>query len=104
MIIVGGYNVYPRDVDEILFNHPKIREAAVVGKRDDRLGEAVAAFVVLDKDQSMDEEEFFEYCSQSMVKYKRPVDVYFVDSLPKTRTNKISRLELREWLREQSAS
>ena len=104
MILVGGYNVYPRDVDEILFNHPKIREAAVVGKRDDRLGEAVAAFVVLDKDQSMDEEEFFEYCSQSMVKYKRPVDVYFVDSLPKTRTNKISRLELREWLREQSAS
>ncbi len=99
MILVGGYNVYPRDVDEILFNHRKIREAAVVGKRDDRLGEAVVAFVVLDKGQQMDEEEFFAYCSESMVKYKRPVEVHFVDALPKTRTNKISRLELREWLR-----
>ena len=100
MILVGGYNVYPRDVDEILFNHPKIREAAVVGKRDDRLGEVVAAFVVLDKDVAMDEQEFFDYCSESMVKYKRPVEVHFVEALPKTRTNKISRLELREWLRE----
>ena len=99
MILVGGYNVYPRDVDEILFNHPKIREAAVVGKRDNRLGEVVAAFVVLDKSATMDEEEFFAYCAESMVKYKRPVEVHFVDALPKTRTNKISRLELRDWLR-----
>lgn len=104
MILVGGYNVYPRDVDEILFNHPKIREAAVVGKRDNRLGEVVAAFVVLDEGQQMDNEEFFEYCNGSMVKYKRPVEVHFVDSLPKTRTNKISRLELRQWLRERETS
>jgi long-chain acyl-CoA synthetase len=104
MILVGGYNVYPRDVDEILFNHPKIREAAVVGKRDDRLGEVVAAFVVLDQGQEMSEEEFFDYCSESMVKYKRPVEVHFIDALPKTRTNKISRLELRQRLREREAS
>ena len=45
MIIVGGYNVYPREIDEVLFNHPAIREAATVGKRDDRLGEVVVAFV-----------------------------------------------------------
>ena len=104
MILVGGYNVYPRDVDEILFSHPKIREAAVVGKRDDRLGEVVAAFVVLDKGATMDEAEFFDYCAGAMVKYKRPVEVHFVDALPKTRTNKISRLELREWLRERPES
>jgi long-chain acyl-CoA synthetase len=104
MILVGGYNVYPRDVDEMLFNHPKIREAAVVGKRDNRLGEVVAAFVVLDKGQTMDEEEFFTYCGESMVKYKRPVEVHFVDALPKTGTNKISRLELREWLLEREGS
>ena len=103
MIIVGGFNVYPRDVDEILFSHPKIREAAVVGKPDSRLGEVIAAFVVVDQGQSMDDEEFFSYCSDSMVKYKRPVEVHFVDSLPKTGTNKISRPELRQLLSEREA-
>jgi long-chain acyl-CoA synthetase len=104
MILVGGYNVYPRDVDEILFNHPKIREAAVVGKRDNRLGEVVVAFVVLDRGQKMDEAEFFAYCKDSMVKYKRPVEVHFVEALPKSGTNKISRLELRKWLHERASS
>ncbi|HEY8519629.1 MAG TPA: AMP-binding protein [Gammaproteobacteria bacterium] len=99
MVIVGGYNVYPREVDEVLFNHPKIREAATVGKPDPRLGEVLVAFVVLDQGQTMDEEEFFAYCKQQMVKYKRPVEVYFVDSLPKTGTNKINRRALRERLR-----
>jgi long-chain acyl-CoA synthetase len=96
MVIVGGYNVYPREVDEVLFNHPKIREAATVGKRDARLGEVLAAFVVLDDGATMTEDEFFAYCKQEMVKYKRPVEVHFVDALPKTGTNKINRLALRE--------
>jgi len=99
MIIVGGYNVYPRDVDEILFNHPKIREAATVGKADPLLGEVVVAFVVLDAGASLSEEEFFEYCKVSMVKYKRPVEVHFIDALPKTRTNKINRVVLRDMLK-----
>jgi len=102
MVLVGGYNVYPRDVDEVLFNHPLIREAATVGKPDKRLGEVVVAFVVLDKGAKLSEEEFFAYCKDSMVKYKRPVEVYFVDALPKTGTNKINRLELRTKLREVS--
>jgi long-chain acyl-CoA synthetase len=96
MVIVGGFNVYPREVDEVLFKHPKIREAATVGKRDARLGEVLVAFVVLDAGASLTKEEFFEYCKTEMVKYKRPVDVYFVDSLPKTGTNKINRRALRE--------
>ena len=96
MVIVGGYNVYPREVDEVLFKHPKIREAATVGKRDPRLGEVLVAFVVLDEGASLTKDEFFEYCKTEMVKYKRPVDVYFVDSLPKTGTNKINRRALRE--------
>jgi len=96
MVIVGGFNVYPREVDEVLFKHPKIREAATVGKRDPRLGEVLVAFVVLDAGAQLTKEEFFEYCKAEMVKYKRPVDVFFVDSLPKTGTNKINRLALRE--------
>jgi long-chain acyl-CoA synthetase len=101
MILVGGYNVYPRELDEVLFNHPDIREAATVGKRDDRLGEVVVAFVVLDHGKQMSEEQFFAYCKENMVKYKRPVEVYFVDGLPRTGTNKINRIALRDKLRAQ---
>jgi long-chain acyl-CoA synthetase len=99
MIIVGGYNVYPREIDEVLFNHPKIREAATVGKRDQRLGEVVVAFVVLRADRELSEEEFFGYCKENLVKYKRPVEVHFIDALPRTGTNKINRLALRDRLR-----
>ena len=96
MVIVGGYNVYPREVDEVLFNHPAIHEAATVGKRDDRLGEVVVAFVALKHGASLSEEEFFEYCKENLVKYKRPVEVHWIDALPRTGTNKINRLKLRE--------
>jgi long-chain acyl-CoA synthetase len=99
MVIVGGYNVYPREIDEVLFNHPAIREAATVGKPDPRLGEVLVAFVVLGQGKTLSEEEFFAYCESQMVKYKRPVEVHFVDALPKTGTNKINRLALREALR-----
>jgi len=95
MIIVGGYNVYPREVDEVLFNHPAIHEAATVGKRDDRLGEVVVAFVAVKSGAELDERGFFAYCKENLVKYKRPVEVTFVDALPRTRTNKIDRITLR---------
>jgi long-chain acyl-CoA synthetase len=95
MIIVGGYNVYPREIDEVLFNHPAIREAATVGKRDDRLGEVVVAFVAVEKGAELDEGIFFAYCKENLVKYKRPVEVTFIDALPRTGTNKIDRIALR---------
>jgi long-chain acyl-CoA synthetase len=98
MVIVGGYNVYPREVDEVLFNHPCIREAATVGRPHPRLGEALVAFVVLDAGKTLGEEEFFAYCEAQMIKYKRPIEVRFVDALPKTGTNKINRPALRELL------
>jgi long-chain acyl-CoA synthetase len=104
MILVGGYNVYPREVDEVLFNHPKIREAASVGKRDPRLGEVVAAYIALEPGEAMSEEEFFAYCKDSLVKYKRPVEVHFIDALPRTPTNKINRIELRDRLRSESGA
>jgi long-chain acyl-CoA synthetase len=95
LIIVGGYNVYPREIDEVLFNHPDIREAATVGRRDARLGEVVVAFVALEKGANLDEAAVFAYCSENLVKYKRPVEVSFVDALPRTGTNKIDRITLR---------
>ena len=102
MIIVGGYNVYPREIDEVLFNHPAIREAATVGKRDDRLGEVVVAFVAVKKGADLDEEAFFAYCRENLVKYKRPVEVTFIDALPRTGTNKIDRIALRAMAAEKS--
>jgi long-chain acyl-CoA synthetase len=98
MVIVGGFNVYPREVDEVLFKHPKIREAATVGRPDHRLGEVLVAFVVVARGQTLSEDEFFAYCKEEMVKYKRPVEVRFVDALPKTGTNKINRIALRAML------
>ncbi|OGT77327.1 MAG: hypothetical protein A3I78_07270 [Gammaproteobacteria bacterium RIFCSPLOWO2_02_FULL_56_15] len=95
MVIVGGYNVYPREVDEVLFNHPKIAEAAALGKPDKRLGEVIVAFVVLKPGASMTEEEFFSYCNGKLVKYKRPVEVTFLDALPRTGANKINKRALK---------
>jgi long-chain acyl-CoA synthetase len=96
MIIVGGFNVYPREIDEVLYHHPAIREAATVGRKDSRLGEVVTAFVALQKGAKLDEEAFFAYCKENLVKYKRPVSVTFIDALPRTGTNKIDRITLRK--------
>jgi long-chain acyl-CoA synthetase len=95
MVNVGGYNVFPREIDELMFRHPKIREAAAVGVPDERLGERVAAFVVLQPGAAMSEDEFFAYCAENLVKYKRPTSVAFVESLPKTGAGKINRRALR---------
>ncbi|MGE5148314.1 MAG: class I adenylate-forming enzyme family protein [Candidatus Eiseniibacteriota bacterium] len=95
MVNVGGYNVFPREIDELMFRHPKIREAAAVGVADPRLGERIAAFVVLAAGQTMTEDEFFAYCAENLVKYKRPTTVAFVEALPKTGAGKINRRALR---------
>ncbi|HEY4361159.1 MAG TPA: AMP-binding protein [Bryobacteraceae bacterium] len=102
MVIVGGYNVYPREIDEVLFNHPAIREAATVGKPDERLGEVVIAYVAVKPGEELSEEAFFAYCKENLVKYKRPVEVTFVDSLPRTGTNKIDRMKLRALSKEKN--
>ncbi len=98
MVIVGGYNVYPRQVDEILTNHPKIVEAATIGKPHDRLGEVIVAFIVLKAGEDMGEEEFFEYCKNNMVKYKRPVEVTFLEALPRTGAGKFDKRTLKSYV------
>ena len=95
MIISGGFNVYPREVDEVLFGHPKIREACAVGVPDQHSGERVKAFVVLKDGQTATAEEIIEYCKQSLTKYKIPKYVEFLDDLPKSAVGKILRKELR---------
>ena len=96
MIIVGGYNVYPREVDEMLFRHPAILEAATIGVPDNFSGEAVKAYVVLRPDAKLAVEELQEYCRGSLVKYKVPTQIEFVDALPRSGVGKINKLALKK--------
>jgi long-chain acyl-CoA synthetase len=95
MIIVGGYNVYPREIDELLFKHPAILEAATVGALDSFSGEVVKAFVVLKPGASLGADELLDYCKQNLVKYKWPKHIVFVDALPRTGVGKIDKRALK---------
>lgn len=96
MIISGGFNIYPREVDEVLFAHPKILEACVIGIPDNHFGERVKAYVVLKPGQSATEQEIIDYCKERMANYKTPKIVEFIDQLPKSEIGKILRKGLVE--------
>ena len=95
MIIVGGYNVYPREVEEVLFAHPAVLEAAVVGLPDPDFGEEVNAYVVL-TDPSVTIEELKAYCAEHLAKYKVPRQFEILEELPKNTTGKILRRSLKD--------
>ncbi|MGI2329408.1 fatty acid--CoA ligase family protein [Planococcus sp. YIM B11945] len=95
LIIVGGYNVYPREVEEVLFAHPGVLEAAVVGLPDSNFGEAVHAYVVL-KDSSLTEADIEAYCAKHLAKYKVPKHYEILAELPKNTTGKILRRSLKD--------
>ena len=95
MILSGGYNVYPRDIDEVLFEHPKILEGCAVGIPHPKRGEAVKAFVTLKQGETMTEKEIIDYCGTKLAKYKLPVVVEFRNKLPKSNVGKILRKDLR---------
>lgn len=96
MIISGGYNVYPRDIDEVLFEHPKVQEACAVGVPHATRGEQIKAFVVLKEGETADQGEILEYCKTKLATYKLPTAVTFMDELPKTNVGKVLRKELRK--------
>jgi long-chain acyl-CoA synthetase len=98
MVIVGGYNVYPREVDEVLFSHPDVKEAASTGIADSYYGEKVCAFVVLKPGARADADSLIEHCKKNLAPYKVPAVIRLVDELPRTTVGKIDRLALRERL------
>ncbi len=89
MIIRGGYNVYPREVEEVLYQHPAVRECAVLGVPHAELGEEVGAAVVLRPGSEVGAEELREFVRAEIAAYKYPRHVWLVDELPKTATGKI---------------
>ena len=96
MVIAGGYNIYPRDIEEVLYTHPKILEAAVAGISDPYRGETLKAYIVLKEGETLTEEEVIAFCKENLAAYKVPKLVEFRSELPKTMVGKILRRVLRE--------
>jgi long-chain acyl-CoA synthetase len=94
MIIRGGYNVYPREIEEVLYEHPAVAEAAVIGIPHDSLGEEIGAAVALKKDATADPDELREYVKARVAAYKYPRQVWLVDALPKGPTGKVVKREI----------
>ena len=94
MIICGGFNVYPRNIEEVLFQHPAVKEAGVVGMTDEFRGETAIAFVVLKEGMSASEQEIIDHCSEHLASFKVPTKVLFRSALPMTAVGKVLRREL----------
>ncbi len=95
MIISGGFNVYPRDIDEVFYLHPKVQEACSIGIPHPVRGESVKVFVVLKEGETATQEELIEYCKTRLATYKLPTEIEFRKELPKTNVGKILRKQLR---------
>ena len=96
MIIAGGYNIYPLELDNVLFDHPKILEACTIGVPDKYRGETVKAFIVPKKDETLTEKEVIAYCKKNLAAYKVPKQIEFMEELPKSAVGKILRRKLKE--------
>ncbi|SNS10104.1 long-chain acyl-CoA synthetase [Geodermatophilus saharensis] len=95
LVIRGGFNVYPREIEEVLHAHPAVLEAAVIGRPDERLGEEVVAFVSLKAGASAEPEEVIAFCRERLAAYKYPRQVVVIDELPKGPSGKVLKTELR---------
>jgi long-chain acyl-CoA synthetase len=102
LIIVGGINVYPREVEEVLLSHPAVSDAAVIGMAHEHYGEVPCAFVVLAEGATATEEELFAYCRKNLARFKVPLAIRFRPRLPKTMIGKVLRKDLRTELSDPS--
>ncbi len=96
MVITGGVNVYPREIEELLFTHPAVNDVAVVGVPDEKWGERLKAFVVLQTGESLDAEGIEQFCDGKLSRFKIPKDMATIDSLPRNANGKVLKTELRK--------
>ncbi|WP_320670115.1 class I adenylate-forming enzyme family protein [Patulibacter defluvii] len=95
MIIRGGENIYPKEIENVLYGHDDVLEAAVIGRPDDVLGEVVVAYVSLRPDATVDADQLHDLCNERLAKYKRPVAIHLLDELPKNPVGKLDKPTLR---------
>ena len=98
VIISAGMNVYPREVEEVLHQHPKVVEAAVIGVPSKVRDEAVRAYIVVEKGQELTKAEILEYCRDRLSKFKIPKQIHFVEALPKSAMGKVLKRVLKDEL------
>ena len=96
MIIAGGYNIYPVEVDNVRFEHPKILEACTIGVKDEYRGETVKAYVVVKNGETLSEQEVINFCKERLAAYKVPKMIAFTHELPKSAVGKVLRRKLKE--------
>ena len=101
MLIRGGENIYPREIEEFLYTHPKVEQAEVVGVPDPKFGEEVAAWIKLHEGVSISEEEIREFCKGKLAHFKIPRYIRFVDAFPMTVTGKVQKFVIREQMAEE---
>ncbi len=102
MILRGGENIYPREVEEVLYRHPAVAEAAIIGMPDPVMQQEIHGFVVLKPGQVATETELMDYCEANIAKFKTPKTVTFLEAMPKSQVGKILRKELRRMYREKA--
>lgn len=95
MIISGGENIYPQEIEDVLFKHPDVAEAAVIGIPDEAWGEVIKALVIKKAGSVITEDELLEYCKQNLASFKKPRSIDFVDSLPRSTAGKVLKYEIR---------
>jgi len=95
MIISGGFNIYPKEIEEVIYQYPGVSEVAVIGVPDDLWGESAKAIVVPKEGASLTEEGIIEFCRQHLASYKKPKSVDFIKELPKNNNGKILKRELK---------
>jgi acyl-CoA synthetase (AMP-forming)/AMP-acid ligase II len=96
MIVSGGMNIYPAEVEAVIYRHPAVAQVAVIGVPDERWGEAVKAVIELKQGAKATEQEIIDFCKQHLASQKKPKSVDFVDALPVTNAGKVSKKEIRD--------
>jgi acyl-CoA synthetase (AMP-forming)/AMP-acid ligase II len=96
MILTGGENVYPREVEEVLYEHPAVVEAAVLGAPDPKWGEKVVAVVCVREGHVVEPEDLIAFCRERIASYKKPRHVVFIETLPRNASGKVLKRELRD--------
>ena len=96
MVISGGVNIYPREIEEVLFTHPSIREAAIIGVPDEKWGERLKAFIVAEGNAQIDADSVMAFCDGRISRIKTPRDIEFIDAIPRNANGKVLKTELRK--------